>query len=264
MKNDLIYVFGITDNPPGPYQNWESDGLETVLYDDFYVIIKFVSEKEFSQTNLKKNLSDINWLESKIVEHIRVINKIMEHTPVIPFKFGTIYNSENDLKKFFTAYSSSLKENLLNIKGKEEWAVKIYCNRRILSEQIDNISKVAEDLEKQIMASSPGKAYLLQRKKTELIKAEVDRICNEYRKSYFDDLKNISELSSLNLVLNEDIVSKAGTMILNASFLVNKDRVLTFKNAADTPGKKDKGSGFLIEITGPLPPYSFVNITKKW
>ena len=114
------------------------------------------------------------------------------------------------------------------------------------------------------MASSPGKAYLLQRKKTELIKAEVDRICNEYRKSYFDDLKNISELSSLNLVLNEDIVSKAGTMILNASFLVKKDKVLTFKNAAEIPGKIDKCSGFLIEITGPLPPYSFVNITKKW
>ena len=263
MMNDLIYVFGITDNPPGPYQNWESDGLETVLYNDFYVIIKFVPEKEFSPANLKKNLSDINWLESKIVEHIRVINKIMEHTPVIPFKFGTIYNSESDLKKFFTAYYTSIKENLLKIKGKEEWAVKIYCNRRILSEQIDNISKDAEDLEKQIMASSPGKAYLLQRKKTELIKAEVDRICNEYRNSYFDNLKNLSELSSLNMVHNEDIISKAGIMILNASFLVKKDEVLTFKNAAGIPGKKDKGSGFLIDITGPLPPYSFVNITNK-
>jgi hypothetical protein len=264
MKNDLIYVFGITDNPPGPYENLASDGLETVLFDDFYVVIKFVPEKEFSTNNLKKNLSDFSWLEIKIAEHIRVVNKIMDHTPVIPLKFGTVYNSESDLNKFFRDYHSSLKENFLKIRGKEEWTVKIYCNRRILSAQIDDINKVATDLEKQIMASPPGKAYLLQRKKSELIKAEMDRICSEYSKSHFNNLKSYSELSSLNIILNEDIISKAGTMILNASFLVKKDRVPVFRNASDSLQEENKGSGFLVETKGPFPPYSFVNLTKKW
>jgi hypothetical protein len=263
MKNDLIYAFGITENPPHHHQNLASDGFETVLFDDFCVIIKFVPEKEFSQINLKKNLSDINWLESKLTEHLSVISKLMEHTPVIPFKFATIYDSEKELKKFFMVYHSSIKGNFLRIRGREEWAVKIYCNRRILSGQIDDKNQIASDLEKQIMASSPGKAYLLQRKKTEIIKAEMDRICNEYSRSCFDNLRSYSELSTLNIILNEDSKSKAGTMILNASFLLNRDEVSTFKHAADSLQKENKGSGFLVEATGPLPPFSFVNITKK-
>jgi hypothetical protein len=113
------------------------------------------------------------------------------------------------------------------------------------------------------MASPPGKAYLLQRRKTELIRAEMDRICCEYSKSSFNNLRSYSELSIFNFILNEDIISKAGTMILNASFLVKKDRVPVFRNASDSLQEENKSSGFSIEITGPLPPFSFVKISKK-
>ncbi len=260
MKNNLIYVFCMSDSPPEPDR---AHGQESLIIGDFYFTIKYVSESEYSEVNLQKNISDLRWLESRVVEHVNVISKIMENGSVIPFKFGTIYNTEVSLNKFCTDYSSSIKENFHYINGKEEWAVKIYCDRKILSEQIDEISRDAADLEEQIMASSPGKAYLLKRKKTDLVDNEMNRICKDHGQSYFDNFKNISESTSLNNLLPKEITGRPDTMILNAAFLVNRNKADLFKNQVDSIKKRSGETGFMIETTGPWPPFSFVSIKEK-
>lgn len=264
MINDLIYVYCLSSRSPlGLVPDMESSGLESLMFDDFYVIVKYVSESEFSEENFKKNLSDILWLELNAREHIRVITAIMEYSTVIPFKFGTIYNTKASLKKFITDYSDSLIENFHHIKEKEEWSVKIYCDRKTLCEQIDELSEEAAALEKQIMASSPGKAFLLKIKKTALIENEMDRICKNYGQEYYDEFKNLSESTDLNNLLPKEFTERVFTMILNASFLVSKNKVADFISTVDTLNKKDGNSGIFIEATGPWPPFSFISIKEK-
>lgn len=263
MMNDLIYVYCISRSPFGLVPNMETKGLKSLMFDDFYVIVKYVSESEYSEENFKKNLSDIQWVESNAREHIRVISMIMEYGTVIPFKFGTIYNTKAGLKKFITDYSGSLIENFHHIGGKEEWSVKIYCDRKELCEQIDELSEEAAALEKQIMASSPGKAFLLTRKRTELIENEMERLCKNYGQEYYDEFKNLSESASLNNLFPKEFTGRKDTMILNATFLVSKNKVTDFKSTVDTLRKRDGNSGFFIEATGPWPPYNFVDIAIK-
>jgi len=93
---------------------------------------------------------------------------------------------------------------------------------KILSEQIDELSEATAALEKQIMASSPGKAYLLGRKKEQLIEEESDRLCKHFGQIYFDEFKMISDSSFLNNLLPKEYTGRTDTMILNASFLVGK------------------------------------------
>jgi hypothetical protein len=261
--NDLIYVYCISNSPLELMPNMESKGLKSLMFDDFFIVVKYVSESEFSEENLKKNLSDIQWLESNVREHFGVISMIMEYSNVIPFKFGTIYNTKASLEKFITDYSDSLIENFHHIKGREEWSVKIYCDRKALCEEIDELSKEAAALEKQIMESSPGKAFLLKRKKIDLIENEMDRICKNYGQKYYDEFKNLSEKTSLNNLLPKEFTGREDTMILNANFFVSKNKVADFISTVDTLRKKDGNSGFFIEATGPWPPFSFISIKEK-
>ncbi|NQU86937.1 MAG: GvpL/GvpF family gas vesicle protein [Mariniphaga sp.] len=263
MTNNLIYVYCLSNSPPELAHDIEPKGLKSLIFDNFYVIIKYVSESEFSEENFKKNLSDIQWVETNAREHIKVISKIMETGTVIPFKFGTIFNARSSLKKFVADYSDSLHENFLHIEGKEEWSVKIYCDRKSLSEQIDELSEEAASLEKQIMASSPGKAFLLKKKKNDLIENEMDRLCKKYGQEFYDDFKNLSEETSLNNLLPKDFTGREDFMILNAAFLVSKNRLTDFKNLVDTLIKKDENSSFCIEANGPWPPFSFISIKEK-
>ncbi|NQU50971.1 MAG: GvpL/GvpF family gas vesicle protein, partial [Bacteroidetes bacterium] len=181
----------------------------------------------------------------------------------IPFKFGTIYNTKTSLKKFIMDYSASLTENFHNIKGKEEWSVKIYCNRKVLNKQIDELSEDAAELEKQIMASSPGKAYILSRKKTDMVENEMDRLCNNYGQEYYNKFESLSELTSRNNLLPKEITGKDHSMILNATFLVSKTKASEFVLTVDSLTKESINNGFIIEATGPWPPFSFISIKEK-
>ncbi|MDP2339286.1 MAG: GvpL/GvpF family gas vesicle protein [Bacteroidota bacterium] len=263
MATDLIYVYCLSNSPPVLHESMKLKGLKSLVFGDFHVVVKYVSEGEFSEENFKRNLSDIEWLEPNAREHIEVINLLMGQNTVIPFKFGTIFYTEDSLKKFITDYSGSLIENFNHIEGREEWSVKIYCDRKSLSEQIDELSEETAALEKQIMASSPGKAFLLKRKKSELIENEMDRICKSYGQDYYNEFKSLSVSTNLNNLLPKEFTGREDTMILNAAFLVSKTTVNDFKNTVDILRKKDGHSGFFIETTGPWPPFSFIYIKEN-
>ena len=261
--NDLIYVYCILNSPPDLSRNFEFEGLQFLVFDQLYVVIKYVSESEFSEENFKSNLSDIQWVETNEREHIGIIKTLMEYDTVFPLKFGTIFNTENSLKMFITDYSDSLTEFFHHVKGMEEWSVQIYCNRKLLSEQIDELSEETATLEKQIMASSPGKAFLLKRDKTELIEKEIDRICKNYGQEYYNEFRNLSRSTSINNLLPKEYTERNDTMILNAAFLVNKNKVTDFISTVDMLRKKDRDSCFSIETTGPQPPFSFISLNMK-
>jgi len=263
MRNDLIYVYCLVSSPPelGAYQGVKT--LKSVEADGLYAIVRDVSEDDFSEENFKRHLSDIQWLETNAREHVEVIQLIMEDNEAVPFKFGTIFQAETNLRKFITDYSVSLKENFHFVGGREEWAVKIYCDRKALCLQIDELSEEAATLEKQIMASSPGRAYLLKRKKTDLIENEMDRICKTFGQENFDKFKNLSQSTNLNNLMPKEFTGREDTMILNATFLVSKEKVSDFKALLETLEKKGKNSGFLLEMTGPWPPFSFISLKEK-
>lgn len=261
--NDLIYVYCISEAPPKIVPQLESSGMECLTIGGFFINIKNVPESEFSEANLKRNLSDIQWLEIQVRDHISVINTIMEYGSVIPFKFGTIYNTKASLEKFISDYSESLTENIQQISGKEEWAVKIYCDRKLLSKKIDELSEQAASLQKQISESSPGKAFLLNKKKIDLIENEMDRLCNKFGQEYYEEIKIHCESTSLNNLLPKEYTGREDTMILNASFLVMASNVNDFKILIDQMIDRAGNSGFFIEISGPWPPFSFISIKER-
>ncbi len=263
MNNNLIYVYCLTNSPPDMDVIEGFNTLVSLKIDDFHVIIKGVNDLEFSEVNFKAKLSDIEWLESNAREHVVVINKVMDKSSVIPFKFGTIFHSEERLRQFISDYSISLSENFNYIDGKEEWAVKVFCDRLVLSEKIDDLSPEAAELEKQIMASSPGKAFLLKRKKTELIENEIDRLCKLYGQEYFNGFEDLSESTSLNNLLPKEFTGREDTMILNAVFLIRKEKVGEFVSFVEQLKHTNEKSGFFIDSSGPWPPFSFISIKEK-
>ncbi len=264
MIHNLIYVYCLANSPPELDASTESRELKSFKYDGFYVVVKLVSEDEYDEENFKRNLSNIHWVETNARTHISVINSIMEHQTVIPFKFGTIFQTEERIQKCLLEYSDSLHENFKYIHAKEEWSVKVYCDRKALCSQIDELSEETAALETQIMASAPGKAFLLKRKKTEMIENEMDRLCKEYGQTYYEHFNSLSEANSLINMLPKEFTGRQDTMILNATFLVRKNKVAELLNAIEVMKGNDEQSSFFIEASGPWPPFSFISIKEKY
>lgn len=262
MENDLIYVYCIVDKHPQIEKNKLTSGLSVITVGGYYVCIKSVSSEEFSEENLKKKFANIAWIKENEHNHIEMITTIMKNCMVIPFKFGTIFNTINSLEKFVDDYSSLLSENFETIKVKEEWSVKIYCDKKILGEQIFELSEEVRKLEQQILESSPGKAFLLKRKKNELKESEVRRLMRINGQKCYEEYRNISYKIHLNNLLPQELTKREEDMVLNATFFVDKKNVMDFVHIANLQEEEYKSIGFLFDVTGPCPPFSFASIKE--
>lgn len=258
-----MYIYCICDREPQLREVPGKENLEYLKFDDLYAIVKYVSQDEFSEENLKKNFADLAWIEIHARNHIRIIVEVMKNSTVIPFKFGTIFISEERLGNFINDYSVSLSENLQHLKGKEEWSVKIYCDRTRLNSQIGEISPEVRNLEEEILRSMPGKAFILKRKKVDLVEKEVQAALGHYGQNCFDQLAVLSATTRINNLLPREVTERTDDMILNASFFVSVEKVSEFLRIIDHSQEKYKEVGFDIEAAGPWPPFSFISIKEK-
>ena len=201
----MIYVYCISENLFLADLVKEQEPLECLAVGEYKVIAKFVSPHEFSEVNMTKNGADLAWLELHARNHIRIISEVMKIRPVIPFKFGTIFKSEENLQKFIQEYSDSLSENLLTIKDKEEWSVKIFCNRNQLNQQIAEISEDITSLNYEISVSTPGKAFILKRKKEALIEQKVESSIRTYGQLCYDELTALCDQTQIKSLQHKDI-----------------------------------------------------------
>ena len=161
---DLIYLYCITNRMPQP--KWDGYGVYSLNHQGLYAVVSKVPEDEFGEENLKKNLSNSEWLKNMACRHEKVIEEVMEDGCVVPFKLATLFKTEDSLRTMLKEHAGKIKENLEDFEEKEEWGIKIYCDmerlKKILLKEDKEILRI--DKEISLSALGPGKAFLLKRK----------------------------------------------------------------------------------------------------
>lgn len=261
MAKELIYLYCVSQKEPN-FKDLDLSNIYPIHHLGLYAVVSKVSEDEFSEENLKKNLANLEWIKEKANMHEKIIEGIMKDTCVIPFKFGTIFNTEDNLKACLQEHGEEFKENLKNLEGKEEWGLKVYCDMKKLKEAIGKEDAETLKIEEEIKSSSSGKAYLLKKKKEELIKDALNKRINEYGQKSFETLKDLSIEARINKLLPKEVTEREDEMILNAAFLVDKNKVSEFIQATGVLKGKYTDKGFSFDCTGPWPPYNFTTIKE--
>ncbi|MEK7877738.1 MAG: GvpL/GvpF family gas vesicle protein [Pseudomonadota bacterium] len=234
-----------------------ANNIFSVYHEGLYAIVGKVKESEFSEENLKKNLADLEWIKTKAAIHEKIIEWIMSYTCVIPFKFGTIFNTEDNLKTMLDEHKEEFKRNLMDLEGKEEWGVKIYAGIEKLKGSLSQEDKELLNIDKEINSASPGKAFLLKKKKEELLNTVMNKKLNEYGQYSFERLSQYAIEKRINKLLPKEVTERNEEMILNSAFLIIKNEVEDFLNIVEALRTKYTDKGFFFDCTGPWPPYNF-------
>ena len=125
VAKDLIYLYCITNKVP---KLKEIENLVNkpyfIYHKSLYAIVNKVKESEFDEENLKRNLADLEWIKAKASIHEKAIEGIMKNTCVIPFKFATLFNTEDNLKAMLSQHLEEFKGILKKLEDKEEWGVR--------------------------------------------------------------------------------------------------------------------------------------------
>ena len=253
----LIYLYCLIHKVPKLPLPLLDNNARFFYYQGLYAVVSNVSVDEFSEENLKRNLADLEWIKSKAGIHEKVIEAVMKNYCVIPFKFGIIFNTEENLKIMLKKHMGKFKDALKYLEGKEEWGVKIYCDIDKLKENLVREDKELLDIDREINSASPGKAFILKKKKLELVNTSVNKKLNKYGQLIFEKLNQRSIESHINKLLPKEVTERKEEMILNSAFLIEKNKVENFMEAENAFKEIFEEMEFFLDCTGPWPPYNF-------
>jgi hypothetical protein len=242
----LLYCYGVVESEPLEEEGFGK--IFTVSFKDITAVVSSVSESDFSQEALDKNVKDMKWLALNAPIHEKVVTRVMKKTTIIPMKFCTLFSTKEHLLKMLEEKYGDLKYNLNSLNGKVEMNVKVYVDFEEVKKDISDPEILR--LEEEIKQKTPGQAYMLKQKVDLLTKGRIQEKLHAERKMMLQKLSSASE----NIKENKLFAIKGKEMFLNVAVLIGKKEVVDFEREV-----LDYFEGkFECEITGPFAPYNFV------
>lgn len=235
-----IYIYGIIDS------NDRTDESIKGLND---IPVSYIPYKDISLviSSFNGGIQDITKI--KVLEHEDVLDRLMEKFTVLPFRFRTLYNREEEAVSMLKDFYNDFSENLGRLRNKAEFDIKvIWSGDKIIEE-------IASDYERDrdILAGdeSRGRLFMEQAYKKYKIDMEFEEranICINVIDNFFSRFASEKRLEKL----------KSKNLLLDAFYLVDKERQENFKEAFDS--LRTSPSDFQYLFSGPWPPYNFVSI----
>jgi len=254
-----LYCFfkGATSLPPQK----GIDGVNATLvlcYRDLCALVSPVPSDEYNEETLNRRIEDLEWLIPRIRRHEEIVRHVAGLHPVIPIRFGAIYGSNERVLGVLRSRYDEFRSHLDLISGKEEWGVKVYAEKGAGRETIGASSEVVGELDERISsAKSAGEAYLLRKKRANLIRQQSADFLIVMSDRIYKRILPWSVEGRRNKVLNRNATGKEGDMILNAAFLLDRLDVEAFKEKVNALAKSYQRDALSFEVSGPWPCYNF-------
>lgn len=262
-EEHLVYLYCVTTEPPKLEGVGDRpDALYAVSEGGLHAVVCRVEAREFGESNLRRNLDDLGWLAVETTNHERVIEAVMQDHCVIPFRFATLFKTDDSLRLQLRAQGGQFRTLLEQLDDKAEWGVKAYCDFEKLERDVRDEGGTVSSLDKAVCTASPGKAFLLRRKRQESAKAALADRTDRNAEQIVQALQPISVQVRTTEVVPQWEAEGYGAIILNAAFLVCNGDARAFVDATNALSERYAGEGIFIECSGPWPPYNFCDPAK--
>lgn len=215
-----------------------------------------VSLDEFSGPEADERLQDLSWVGPRAVRHGEVIEWVMQHSPVLPARFGTLFSSINSLRELLARNLGQISEFLDWVTGKHEWAVKALLSRVEITDRL--VMERLADQSEALSTLSQGMRYFKERQIRAAVEKEIGSwIKTALKASSSEFVEASADWQRRDIVFRTQEGSDLET-VANWAFLVEGANEDGFKARLDEANAKHNPFGLSFQLSGPWPPYSFI------
>lgn len=200
---------------------------------------------------VSKGPSEIVTNKENMLNHQQVISTAMKTFTPIPMSFGTVFQSEEDVRKLLKFLYEQLQQEFQKIRNKFEVGLKLFGKREWLEKQANNDPQIKKW--KDITDNkSVDAAYYDRIKLGELAQKLFMFLQQQIEQEIYQPLSDMAEEAKMNDVVGE-------RMLLNAAFLIDRNKEAAFDEKVNQIFQRwnDKME---FKYTGPWPVYNFIDI----
>jgi Gas vesicle synthesis protein GvpL/GvpF len=184
-------------------------------------------------------------------EHVNEIIIEKGFTPV-PMSFGTLFKTDKDILEFLENTYDALRDVLVKMRDKLEFGLRVSWAREEVLAQIERDDEGIRRLNEEISKSQQSSTYFARMQLGRLVEQALAEKTDGYVRDIYESLRDAAVASRSNKPIGDK-------MILNAAFLVKRDKASTFDKKVTEIAQRCEGK-LTFRYTGPWPPYNFVTI----
>lgn len=208
-----------------------------------WIVVGDAPLPRYDEASIAQGLRDLEWVSTCAVAHEAVVERWLRARAVVPMKLFTIFESDERALAYIRQERPRLDRIIRRVAGKSEWGVRIRLTG-------------APAPQRRAVRAASGTGYLAAKKQAQDAVREQARRGQALADQAFATLK-------ARAVEAERHAPAAGAgvpsrLLLDAAFLVAAGRATGFRAAARRLTRDLKGKGYSLELTGPWPPYNFI------
>jgi len=221
------------------------NGLYAVTFNEIAAVVSDIGNIDF--------ITD----KSVAIEYAGVIEALYQQFTLIPMRFGSIMGSTCPIIRMLERNYSEIQKNLQKVDNKFEFGLKVICNSETLKTELQSIT--AKDTSTVTITSSETKNSIYRdyvNKK--LQEHRLEDLLLGYVDSVITDItRNLDRLNAINKFKR----MLTASIMVDSVFLLDKWRKDDLIEAVGDI--QDHYPRLKFVMTGPWPPYNFVEITIK-
>jgi hypothetical protein len=226
--------------------------VEVIAGEGLAAVVSEVSLDEFGEESLQEHLEDLSWLERNAREHERILDRVREQTTLVPMRLCTIYTSARSVREMLSREHAFLRDALDRLERRTEWGAKAYltANAGAPGETADPIP-----------ADQPatGTDYLRNRRDRDDRRRQTEELVERGTARMHALLADLAVEAKQNPLQPSELSNREDTMVFNGVYLVDDGDAEEFASAVESLQTELAPVGIQLELTGPWPPYNFVN-----
>ena len=243
------YIYGMikTSQPATFGQSLLSSSPEevyTVVHRDLAGVVSNYSAGDFASLSKEDKLRCL-------MTHQGVIERVMKKYTILPVKFGTLVEGDDEIRRILEQGYSKLAQTLDQMDGVVEIEVAATWDLKKVLEEIGNEEEIVQ-LKHSMAGKSATETLEMQINAGKLVKESLDRRREGYRSQTMQSLAEVPLDIQPNVLVADE-------MVMNVAFLIQKEKQEEFDKRVK---RVDEAFNDQINfrVIGPLPPYSFSTV----
>jgi len=260
MPKTATYVFCVIAAARRPRVSAKArtlpDGGRVRLLDDergLYLAVADAPLGRYSEDAINRGLANLEWVSRAAVAHEAVIESFIDEIAILPMKLFTIFTSDGRALEHIAAQRARIASLVKRVANHQEWGVRLVLDRNAAQRAS---TSSAERRGAATHSAAAGVAYLTRKKAQRDVAVELATHARETVVGLYDRLEGRSKLAKRRSA--SELPVERGPLLLDAAFLVPRARAASFKALAGREARALSRQGYAMTVTGPWPPYTFV------
>ena len=200
----------------------------------------------YNASAISAGLANLDWVSRVAVAHEAVVESFVASKAVLPMKLFTIFTSDDRALDHVRAQRARMTALVKRVANHQEWGIRVV---------LDRASAPAAPKKKTARAGS-GASYLAQKKAQRDAVSERATRARDTVAALFD--RFAARSGDARRRGASELPAQGGPLLLDAAFLVPRARAAAFKALAARESRSLARHGYGLTLSGPWPPYSFV------